>query len=77
MKWMVTGTHAETNMKGSKVGDEIVMYITEKQNDQFGTYTIRITFYDIRKDSYKWKQDFLFDNGLVVEKTTFYTATRL
>lgn len=76
MRWMVGGTLNTVDMEGNKEGENIVFYRNDEQNDQFGKYKIRITFYDIEENSYKWKRDFVFNDGTVVEKTTFYVAKR-
>ena len=77
MKWMVSGTFSSVDMTGEKIGDELVFFMTEPQEDQYGKYRIRITFYDISRNRYKWKRDFVFEDGTIVEKTTFYVANRV
>lgn len=77
MRWMVAGSLNTVDMEGNVDGENIVLYRTDKQDNNFGKYRIRITFYDITKDSYKWKRDFIFDDGTVIEKTTFYEAKRV
>lgn len=77
MCWIMAGSFQPTFMEGNVEGDEVVLLIKGEQNDQFGKYRVRIVFYDITKDSYKWRRDFVFDNGFVVEKTTFYEAKRI
>ena len=35
--------------------------------DQFGAFTSTITFYDIEKDRFMWRQDHLYEGGVSVE----------
>lgn len=75
--WMVAGSLSTVSATGSQEGDRVVLTFDKEINDQYGNYLVRITFYDIQKDSYKWKQDFIYKDGTIVEKTSFYEARRI
>ncbi|QSE96500.1 hypothetical protein [Fulvivirga lutea] len=77
LMWLVAGNLSYSTASGSKEGDNIVLYFDEEQNDQYGNYRVRITFYNITSNSYEWKQDFIYKDGTVVEKTMFYEAKRI
>jgi hypothetical protein len=53
-KWMeLTGNHDNS--------DEI--HLTAKGSDTKGDFITKITFYNIKKDSFDWKSDQSYDNG--------------
>lgn len=77
MAWMVSESLMTNHMTGKKEDDKLIFETVETQKDQYGTYKSTITFYNIRKDSYDWKEDRLYDGSVLVKKATFYKAKRI
>lgn len=75
--WMTAGNLSTVSATGSQAGEDVVLTFDKEINDQYGNYVVRITFYDIQKDRYKWKQDFMYKDGTIIEKTAFYEARRI
>lgn len=75
--WMVAGNLSVVSATGMQEGQNVVLTFDKEISDKYGTYLVRITFYEITKESYKWKQDFVYKDGTIVEKTAFYEARRI
>ncbi len=77
MLWAPAGNLTPSEFEGGVQGDSLVFWQVKETTDSFGSFKTKITFYDIKKNSYSWKSDRLYDGKILVEKVAFYTATRI
>ncbi|MCB0279741.1 MAG: hypothetical protein KDD94_09580 [Calditrichaeota bacterium] len=57
---------------------EDMVMIDASGKDAYGSFLAKIAFYDIKEDSFKWKEDRSYDNGKTwIKNTSVIEATRV
>lgn len=76
MKWIQSGSMEGQDFVGEMKDDIFIFLQTDDQEDEHGSYKVKVTFFDIKADTYSWRADRLYKNGYVLENVSSYVAHR-
>ncbi len=76
MKWVPSGNLIGQDFVGEFENGSLIFWQVGKTKDEYGSYKVRITFYDIGEKQYSWKTDRFYDDGYVLKNVSSYIAYR-